>query len=517
MPFKSEKQRRWMYANEPALARKWSKNYADGGLVEGPLHMADGGVVGEPALFMADGGLIERASDWITDKTGIETPGLDRQIQTPGLDKLKDAGWAALDFVPIVGDIKGAWELTQELRKEPINWVVVSALTAALVIGLVPGIGDAAAAGIKGAVRSAAKAGRLVPADLIGIIRAAKDGDVDFLRGWGAVEDTASVGAKVAKPKKYYIQEADGTVSELEMTSEEFREAFGIGVSGEKKPRGRTNDDRQWAKSPDGFGDKRTTSGNPLIAEKRLDDVSYDTAKGQRRHFPRNLSKVEKFDAELILNEELTKGISDYKNTLPDDALGVDGSGFHDNAGFVNERGWVDYKKNSEVADKIREAAWPEIKDKLKTKFGNLSNEEFNKILTWARSKSGNVFDMESKKGFRTPGAAERFEELFKYGPDLGDDNIPIKQGNEIRWVTKKEFNKLGGNDLQQLGTPQNKNEGYKKSLIVSNQTQLENTRFTHQLEDKLRRNRRIEEWNKMKNQWFSDAKPTPTLYTPKF
>jgi hypothetical protein len=25
MPFKSEKQRRWMYANEPEMARRWSK------------------------------------------------------------------------------------------------------------------------------------------------------------------------------------------------------------------------------------------------------------------------------------------------------------------------------------------------------------------------------------------------------------------------------------------------------------------------------------------------------------
>lgn len=27
MPFQSEKQRRWMWANNPALARKWSHEY----------------------------------------------------------------------------------------------------------------------------------------------------------------------------------------------------------------------------------------------------------------------------------------------------------------------------------------------------------------------------------------------------------------------------------------------------------------------------------------------------------
>lgn len=29
MPFKSEKQRRYLWANEPELARKWAKKYSD--------------------------------------------------------------------------------------------------------------------------------------------------------------------------------------------------------------------------------------------------------------------------------------------------------------------------------------------------------------------------------------------------------------------------------------------------------------------------------------------------------
>ena len=29
MPFKSEKQRKWMWANEPELAKKWSKKYGN--------------------------------------------------------------------------------------------------------------------------------------------------------------------------------------------------------------------------------------------------------------------------------------------------------------------------------------------------------------------------------------------------------------------------------------------------------------------------------------------------------
>lgn len=29
MPFRSEKQRRWMYKNKPALAKKWAKKYGN--------------------------------------------------------------------------------------------------------------------------------------------------------------------------------------------------------------------------------------------------------------------------------------------------------------------------------------------------------------------------------------------------------------------------------------------------------------------------------------------------------
>ena len=34
MPFKSEKQRKYMFANEPEMARRWSKDYASGGMVK---------------------------------------------------------------------------------------------------------------------------------------------------------------------------------------------------------------------------------------------------------------------------------------------------------------------------------------------------------------------------------------------------------------------------------------------------------------------------------------------------
>ena len=37
MPFKSEKQRKWMHTNIPRVAQSWEKRYQEGGKLEGKL------------------------------------------------------------------------------------------------------------------------------------------------------------------------------------------------------------------------------------------------------------------------------------------------------------------------------------------------------------------------------------------------------------------------------------------------------------------------------------------------
>ena len=54
-----------------------------------------------------------------------------------------------LDFVPVIGDIKSATEVLAEINKPNPNWALVGALAGATIIGVIPGIGDAAAAAIK--------------------------------------------------------------------------------------------------------------------------------------------------------------------------------------------------------------------------------------------------------------------------------------------------------------------------------------------------------------------------------
>ena len=45
MPFKSDKQRRWMHINEPKLAKEWEKKYQKGGDVKGKSHAKGGKVI----------------------------------------------------------------------------------------------------------------------------------------------------------------------------------------------------------------------------------------------------------------------------------------------------------------------------------------------------------------------------------------------------------------------------------------------------------------------------------------
>ena len=64
---------------------------------------------------------------------------------------------AVLDFIPIVGDVKGMYEVAQLMKENPVNWALVGALAGATVIGMVPGVGDAAAAAIKAGAKKGLK------------------------------------------------------------------------------------------------------------------------------------------------------------------------------------------------------------------------------------------------------------------------------------------------------------------------------------------------------------------------
>jgi len=73
----------------------------------------------------------------------------------------KDAAKTVAEFTPIIGDAMAAKEIYDELTKEDPNYKLVAALGGAALVGAVPGIGDAAAAGI----RKAADVARRIEVD----------------------------------------------------------------------------------------------------------------------------------------------------------------------------------------------------------------------------------------------------------------------------------------------------------------------------------------------------------------
>lgn len=64
----------------------------------------------------------------------------------------KDAAKTVAEFTPIIGDAIAAKEVYDELMKDEPNYGLIAALGGAALVGAVPGIGDAAAAGIRKAV-----------------------------------------------------------------------------------------------------------------------------------------------------------------------------------------------------------------------------------------------------------------------------------------------------------------------------------------------------------------------------
>jgi len=109
---------------------------------------------------------------------GLSTKNAPRPVNAPTRDGKQSMKLTAedksllLDFVPVVGDIKGAYEtvdmIASELEKDDPNYVLIGILggvgAAATIIGLVPGIGDVAQkaimAGARSVADSASKVGR---------------------------------------------------------------------------------------------------------------------------------------------------------------------------------------------------------------------------------------------------------------------------------------------------------------------------------------------------------------------
>ena len=114
MPFQSEKQRRYLHANHPEIAKRWEKEYSHGGILDidgseeitteegNDISLVDESEIGVSTLFKAkDGGTPQlakkskdgtrpgyRGSDWGDDSEGefggIDSGGWDPGVSSPG-------------------------------------------------------------------------------------------------------------------------------------------------------------------------------------------------------------------------------------------------------------------------------------------------------------------------------------------------------------------------------------------------------------------------------------------------
>ena len=73
-----------------------------------------------------------------------------------------DAAKFVAELTPVIGDAMAAKEVYDELQKDDPNYLLAGALGGATIIGLIPGIGDAAAAAIRTGARKALDVGKNV-------------------------------------------------------------------------------------------------------------------------------------------------------------------------------------------------------------------------------------------------------------------------------------------------------------------------------------------------------------------
>ena len=403
--------------------KRYSTNYAE------EQNFADGGVVRfapkKPPMFLADGGLVYantgksiwnnakgeeiNVSDWITDKTGIETPGLEKGAlgNTPGWDNIK----GLVDFIPVVGDIKGIYDLAQAIQASPRDAALIAAGTVGVLVGLFPGpAGDLAKKAIEPVIYAAVKAGKFLPSDVLGILRAIKDRDWEFLKGWGVPEEvTTSVGAKVAKELTFYVRNADGSVSEHLMTPAEFAEFIGKSPSATKKANGKTADGLPWAKNPEDLkelsGRKKTES---LIATAEfIDPMTVERTKGARMSW-KGISEAERAAIEGDITSVLIKNSDEKADEL---GLVIDDDGLFDDQHTT----YTDWKRNAEFAEEIAEESWPEIVQNLEKYKEKLGAAQWNKLVVWSKNKSHQLF-------------SNTFENRITQGARAGFDITPSRK-----------------------------------------------------------------------------------------
>ena len=146
---------------EPPKFKKQTKSF-----FEKIFNFSEGGLAGQTnAVF---GTSSEDMSPQDYAQSYMEGLGITPMKDLGGLEGItfKDAATFVAEATPIIGDAIAAKEVYDELQKDDPNYLLVGALGGAAVIGLIPGLGDAAAAGIRKGAKSALDTVKRVEVDL---------------------------------------------------------------------------------------------------------------------------------------------------------------------------------------------------------------------------------------------------------------------------------------------------------------------------------------------------------------
>ena len=457
MPFKSDSQRRWMYANQPALARKWQnkmKYYDNGGSVQQQPDFVtvDGQTVilspqvqvisdqGEDITSTPRGkNLILKAKSGYTEEQEQATE--DRQARNrQGFLQLVRF---SAEMLPGIGDGIAAYDTVDALIEG--DYLTATIIGAALVVGLVPGVGDAIAAPLK------ALAKKLPVADMQGIARAVKNGDMEFLTGWKSAQTARAAGARPATAKTWFIQNADGTVETFDGTFKEFQDAFGASTGSRKHGSGNLPQGGKWNETgdfkdkvkpvefvdpydvkPKAKGDPQVRLPSSLSNEQReairaeVDDIVLP-------HFQKATEDLADWEKVTGLEKEVTK--LDLSADIPDNL---------DDVPTYDE--WVhDNEASEKLAAAVSDKAWPQIVQAME-KYRELGAAQYNSIIRYAKQQSRYLFsykrpqkDFKSKQDPLTGYLEPTPNVPYHYGIE---ERVAIRKGEQPDLVKGRQYDK---------------------------------------------------------------------------
>ena len=382
---KTGKVRPDVYEEEP-------QNLRDGGMVKPLIYRNEGGGGSAdrfPGLKRIQQGLIH---------LGIDSPGIDR-VRT-GLENLPSARTVA-ELTPVLGDALAAEEVYKELQKDPINWTMVGILGGATLIGVVPGIGDAAAKAIKAGASAAARGTKAATNALADL-----DLEVDP-NTLGSNLGNIKIVKKGGRPKKietFHIRDNTGFTTTFTGTQEQFSKKYGVSASSAKTKGGRLKDkSMQWNKSGE-F--KEFKSGAAKQQPERFDPEDIDFDYDKRASIPRSLDPELLDQLEDMVDEPLERHMNEFLDEL-EEARGGTLSGF-----------WETERNALDIADR----AWPEIAKELRQSnmINALDPETYNKVVQWAKNRTKRVFDVEdiSKDVNTGAGKGSGYIEFDDFDPD---------------------------------------------------------------------------------------------------